>query len=125
MLQLQGIELFHSPMPKVLDVLIDETDGLLKYQVAFIYFDDIVVYSFEFDIYITDLQKVLRVVDFASFRFNVEECIFATQEMVYLGYKTTATRVSSNINKVCVVNTQPTFVSAMEWKGCLGLTAYY
>lgn len=90
-----------------------------------VFFDDILIYSKNFDDHLTDLDMVLTSLEDNQLYINQKKCTFARRQLEYLRYIVSRKGVSADSTKVQVMLDWPTRRSIEELWGFLHLTGYY
>ena len=81
-----------------------------------VYFDDILVYSKDFDEHINHLQCVLDVLRKEKLYANLKKCSFCIEKVVFLGYVISAKGIEVDEEKVKAIKEWPTPKLIMEVK---------
>lgn len=90
-----------------------------------VFFDDILIYSPDFETHMTHLGMVLNVMRDNSLKVNMKKCQFAKDRVEYLGHWVSANGVEADPEKVRAMIEWPTPTNVRELRGFLGLTGYY
>jgi hypothetical protein len=92
---------------------------------ALVFFDDILVYSPDYDSHLKHVQAVLEIIHCDKWQVKLSKCAFAQEQIAYLGHVISAEGVSTDQSKIASINdwAQPT--NLKELRGFLGLTGYY
>jgi hypothetical protein len=99
--------------------------ALVLQKFVLIFFDDILVYSLDYDSHLKHVQAVLEILHRDKWHIKLSKCAFAQEQIAYLGHVIFAAGVSmdqSKIESICDW-AQPT--NLKELRGFLGLTCYY
>lgn len=87
--------------------------------------DDILIYSATLEDHLGHLQQVLDIIQSHQFSIKMSKCIFAQQQLEYLGHLVTANGVATEPSKIQAVVDWPTPGNIKQLRGFLGLTGYY
>jgi hypothetical protein len=98
-------------------------DVLCKFVVVF--FDDILVYSPSYSEHLENLSTVLSILQRDQWQVKFSKCVFAQQQVAYLGHVVSAEGVATDNSKIEAIRTWPTPGNQKELRGFLGLTGYY
>ena len=90
-----------------------------------VFFDDILVYSEDWNSHLTHLQLVFEVLVQHRLFVKRTKCAFGAVKIEYLGHVISKGIVSMDASKVAAVADWPTPQSVKELRGFLGLTGYY
>jgi len=75
-----------SNAPATFQRLMDKVLGKLKYTMALVYLDDVIILSSSFEEHLLHLDQVLAYLDDAGLRLKASKCHFLRKEVVYLGH---------------------------------------
>jgi hypothetical protein len=98
-------------------------DVLCKFVVVF--FDDILVYSPSYSKHLEHLSTIMSILQRDQWQVKFSKCVFAQQQVAYLGHVISAKGVATGSSKIEAIRTWPTPVNQKEFRGFLGLTGYY
>lgn len=90
-----------------------------------VFFDDILMYSPDFETHITHLTQVLQLLADHQLFAKFSKCKFAVQQVTYLGHLVSNGGVTADPKKLRAIQDWPIPVSIMALRGFLGLTEYY
>lgn len=89
-----------------------------------VFFDDILVFSKTLREHMEHLNEVLTILYKQQWKVKLSKCSFAQQSIAYLGLVIPAEGVSTDPDKIVVVQQWPTPKNAKEVRGFLGLSGY-
>lgn len=92
---------------------------------VFVYLDDIIIVSSDFDEHISLLSRVLERLNFANLTINLSKCHFFRRELKYLGYVVDERGLRTDPDKVQAIVDFPTPSTRKEVKMFLGTASYY
>lgn len=98
--------------------------GLLGKQ-CFVYMDDIIIYSKDFDEHLRDIHAVLERLAAAGLKLKPKKCQFLQREVKYLGHVVSAKGVSPDPSKIASVRDFPRPTTVKQIREFLGLAGYY
>ncbi|XP_058732695.1 uncharacterized protein LOC131604261 [Vicia villosa] len=90
-----------------------------------VFFDDILIYSSNFSDHIKHLQVVFELLQQQSFFVKLSKCVFAANQIDYLGHIISASGVAPDPEKVKAILDWPQPRSLSTLRGFLGLTGFY
>jgi hypothetical protein len=94
-------------------------------QFVLVFFDDILVYSKSEAEHCRHLAKVVHILRQNKLFAKKSKCVFAQEQIKYLGHIITEKEVATNPEKVRVVQEWPEPHTITELRGFLGLPGYY
>ena len=97
----------------------------LEYKCALIYIDDIIIFSKTIDDHLKHLEEVFLRLNDANLKLNPTKCVFAKQEIEYLGHIVTQDGIKPDPNKLKAVNEFPIPTDLKQLRSFLGLANYY
>ncbi|XP_058742588.1 uncharacterized protein LOC131615102 [Vicia villosa] len=90
-----------------------------------VFFDDILIYSANFEEHLTHLQVILELLQKQAFFVKLPKCVFAARQIEYLGHIISKGGVAPDTEKVKAILDWPTPRSLSTLRGFLGLTGFY
>ncbi|XP_058741863.1 uncharacterized protein LOC131614269 [Vicia villosa] len=90
-----------------------------------VFFDDILIYSPTYTDHLTHLQVVLELLQANSFYAKLSKCVFAVDQIDYLGHVISVGGVAPDPEKVKAILDWPLPRSLTTLRGFLGLTGFY
>lgn len=104
---------------------VDNTLGHDLEPYVFIYLDDIIVATPDFETHLTVLQKIFDRLITAGLTVNQEKCEFVKSQLKYLGYVIDQNGLRVDPDKVAAVMDFPTPTKVKEVRRLLGLASWY
>jgi hypothetical protein len=92
---------------------------------AVIFFDDILVYSTNYQEHLQHLNFVLQLLQDNQWKVKISKCSFAQPSIHYLGHVISASGVATDEAKIETVKEWPTPVDVKQLRNFLGLAGYY
>jgi hypothetical protein len=106
---------------RALDIIL----ARIKFDVALVYLDDVIVYSPTFDMHLEHLDTVLGLLKKANVSLKLKKCSFAKNEVQYLGHLIRPGRLQMLKAKVDTVRQQRPPKTKTQVRAFLGLTSMY
>ena len=91
----------------------------------FVYMDDILVYSPNFEQHLADLEKVFSILRKFKFSINIEKCNFCQESVEVLGHILSKDGIKPMPDKVLAISTWKTPQNVSQLQSFLGLVGYY
>jgi hypothetical protein len=111
--------------PSTFQSLMNEVFRPLLRKFVLVFFDDILVYSSDWQAHLQHLEKVLKLLQTHGLVANKKKCLFGQKSVEYLGHLISAEGVVVDPSKVVCVTNWPTPKNVKGVRGFLGLTGYY
>lgn len=92
---------------------------------AFVYLDDIVIYSSTIEEHLQRLKKVLDCLRGSNLKLKPSKCNFFQESVIYLGHIITKDGIKPNPEKVLAIEKFPTPRTPKAIKSFLGMIGYY
>jgi hypothetical protein len=92
---------------------------------AVVFFDDILIYSPSYTEHLQHLAVVLSILQRDQWQVKFSKCVFAQQQVAYLGHVVSAQGVATDSSKIESIRTWTAPTNLKELRGFLGLTGYY
>jgi hypothetical protein len=90
-----------------------------------VFMDDILIYSSSLSDHAIHIRQVLTLLRAQKFFVKLSNCVFAQQELEYLGHIISGVGVATDPRKTQAMRDWPTPSSVTELRGFLDLTGYY
>lgn len=102
-------------------------DVLREYigKICYVYIDDIIVFSEDYDNHWSNLFLIFERLRDANLRVNLEKTEFLASEVEFLGYIVSAEGIKADSKKVEAINKMEPPTNVRELKRFLGMTSYY
>lgn len=94
-------------------------------QFVLIFFDDILVYSKDWQSHLGHLRLVLQLLEKHQFFAKYSKCEFGVNQIAYLGHVVSAEGVAADESKLVAIQNWAAPRSITQLRGFLGLTGYY
>ena len=92
---------------------------------AVVFFDEILVYSPSFHAHLQHLQAILDTLSQGSFYLRRSKCIFAEQQLTYLGHIVSSQGVAPDPKKIHAMTAWPIPTTPSDLRSFLGLMGFY
>jgi transposase InsO family protein len=89
------------------------------------YIDDVLVHTESFDTHLAALEQAFKRLERFNLKLNITKCMFAAQEVPYLGFHLTATGIKPSMDKVAAVRDLPSPNSPRKVREFLGMANYF
>lgn len=96
---------------------------LKKYVVVFI--DDILIYNKCYEEHLQHVKMVFEILKEHQFQVRLSKCVFAQQQLNYLGHVLSSARVATYSSKIAIVKNWPIPSSVKKLRSFLGMAGYY
>ena len=106
---------------RLMDLVLDE----YKFEFVLVYLDDIIIYSDTFEEHLLHLDNVFKKIHEAGLTLKFDKCIFATNELKFLGHTITEKGVAVLPEKVEAVRNSKKPSNVTDVRSFLGLANYY
>jgi hypothetical protein len=110
-----------STFQKIMDVILMR----LKDICAFVYLDDILIFSDTIQEHARRVTMVLDRIREVQFKLNLDECTFAARELAFSGHLVSANGFSPDASKVEAIKSFPLPQTVRDVRAFLGLAGYY
>lgn len=90
-----------------------------------VFFDDILIYNTSYEEHLIHVKLVFELLMKDHWKIKLSKCIFAQQQIKYLGHIISSAGVATDPSKVAAVAKWPLPSNAKELRGFLGLAGYY
>ncbi|PSS36078.1 Endonuclease [Actinidia chinensis var. chinensis] len=111
--------------PSTFQSLINEVFKEQLRDFTLVFFDDILVYSKTWEAHLFHLEKTLQLLLKHQLFTKKSKCVFAKQEVEYLGHLVSNRGVSAEAKKIETMLSWPIPRNLKQLRGFLGLTGYY
>lgn len=111
--------------PGTFQALMNSIFGPYLRKFVLVFFDDILIFSKSLSEHIAHLQIVLQLLQEHQLYAKLSKCVFAVQQVEYLGHIITSEGVSTDPSKVTAVADWPEPSTPTQLRGFLGLCGYY
>ena len=96
--------------------------GAHKYAQA--YLDDILIFSKTFSDHIRHIRDVFERIRQHKFKLNLSKCFFVQPEIIYLGFKLTASGILPDNSKITTMENYPVPKNLKELRTFIGAMSY-
>jgi hypothetical protein len=93
--------------PSTFQRLADKVLGKLKWAIALVYIDDVIVFSKNFDLHIDHLGLIFEAFLKSNLTLKPSKCIFADHQLEFLGHVISKDGIAMNPNKVNAITEIP------------------
>jgi hypothetical protein len=111
--------------PGTLQGAMNETLAPVPRKCAIVFFDDILIYSKIYDEHLQHLHQVLQLLSLNSWQVKLTKCVFAQQELTYMGHTVSDAGVATDKTKIITLETWPASTNVKQIRGFLGMNGYY
>jgi hypothetical protein len=92
---------------------------------AWVYLDDIVIYSKTFEEHVQHLELIFKCLKEAALQVNIDKCRFFSRKIHFLGHVISDEGIRPDESKIEKVKNFPTPTNIKQVRGFLGLASYY
>ena len=92
---------------------------------AFVYLDDIIVFSNSYEEHLEHLQIIFNRLRSANLRIKPSKCAFALEEVEFLGHRVSASGIKPDPNKVAVIKELQPPTNIKQVRSFMGMIGYY
>lgn len=103
----------------------DRVLGHLKWTMALVYLDDVIVYAATFEEHQRRLKLVLEALTSAGLRLKPKKCFFGFAEVTYLGHVVSRHGIRPDPEKLKALTAYEAPTTAKELKSFLGFASYF
>jgi len=111
--------------PATFQRLIDSVLEKLKWSIALVYLDDIVVFSRDFETHLKDIESIFIALRRAGLKLKPAKCVFGKDKLLYLGHIISADGVEVNPDKIRAVTDFPVPKTPKKVMSFVSLCSYY
>ena len=111
--------------PPTFQACMQEALGDLLQKNCMVYLDDILVYSKSFEEHLEHIQEVMKRLQKAGLKIKPNKCVFAAEEVKYLGHRVSANGIHCDHMKIAAVKKMPLPSNKKDLLTFLGLAQYY
>jgi hypothetical protein len=115
----------HTNAPATFQALMNKVFAPLMRKIMLVFFDDILIFSKTLEEHAQHLQTVLQVLRDNKLYAKFSKCVFATQQVEYLGHVIFEQGVATNPQKIAAVKDLLVPKTITQLRGFLGLPGYY
>jgi len=114
-----------SVSPSALNRLMFDIFADLRYKSVIVFFDDLLIYSPDYDSHVIHVNEALRRLRDAGLTVNPEKVKFARTELKFLGHSVSASGLSVDVEKVKAIEQLPVPKNLKQLQSFIGLINYY
>lgn len=114
-----------SNAPSTFQATMNAVFRTLLRKFVLVFFDDILVYSKDFESHMDHLRQVLHILSRHQFYAKLAKCYFGVSRVDYLGHVISSDGVAADPSKVLAIQNWATPNNPSQLRGFLGLTGYY
>ncbi|GMJ03598.1 hypothetical protein HRI_004029000 [Hibiscus trionum] len=111
--------------PSIFQGLMNRVFKQLLRKSVLVFFDDILIYSVNWEIHLRHLEEVLEILRQHKLYVKESKCSFGATIVEYLGYVISGGAIFMDNNKVDCITSWPSPNSVRELRSFLGLSGYY
>ena len=105
--------------------LMDRVLDKLKWKECLVYIDDLLIMCSSFEEHLNQLDRVLSALESAGLTLNVDKCLFAARETIYLGFKISEGRILPDPEKVRAVAEFPRPTTVTQIRSFVRMASLY
>ena len=90
-----------------------------------VFIDDILIYSKSWEDHLLHIQEVLSILQQNNFHVKMSKCLFAKQQLSYLGHIVGEQGVTTDPSKIASIKDWPQPQNINELRSFLGMVGYY
>lgn len=111
--------------PSTFQNLMNDIFKVCMRKFVLVFFDDILVYSVDWDLHLVHLRHVLQILADNQLYGKMSKCVFWVREIEYLSHIILEKGVAMDMSKLQAISTWPVPRYVRALRGFLGLTGYY
>ena len=111
--------------PATFQRLMNKVLGRMRWEMAMVYLDDVVIFSRNFTEHLRHLEAVFQALLSANLKVKPQKCLFGSDKIVYLGHQVSGEGVSPDPNKLACLTAYNAPRSVKELKSFLGFASYF
>lgn len=115
-----GLQSSASSLVRTMQSILDQYE-----QFCFHYIDDILIFSESVREHMSHIEIILKALDIAGLKLNIEKCEFCKVTVKYLGYKINQTGISIDKDRINEIKNYPRPTNLKTLRGFLGIMNYY
>lgn len=111
--------------PATFERLMDLALSGLNYEVLLVYLDDIIVFSSDLEEHFRRMELLFQRLAAAGLKLKPSKCHLLQREVLFLGHRVNAQGISTDADKINLVDKWPVPRNLKELRSFLGLCSYY
>lgn len=115
-----GLQSACSALVRAMHKLLDKYEDFTLH-----YIDDILIYSKNIDEHKEHVKIILKVLDKAGLKINVNKCNFFKEQTKFLGFQIQTAKISMDPERIQVINEYPRPINLKTLRGFLGMVRYF
>lgn len=102
-------------------------DVLRQYigKICYVYIDDVIIFGKTLDEALRNLGTILKALNDANLKIQLDKSEFLHQEIEFLGYVITSDGIKPNVKKIAAIEKYPEPTTIKELRSFLGMMGYY